>query len=229
MHKTPYFEAIGALNWCSVSCRPDISFAVSHLASFASNPSTRHWNAVKTVGRYLKGTRDLGIVYKRGGGILEGWCDADWANDEDDRKSITGYCFAYAGGLISWSSYKQATVARSTMEAEFSAASDASSEAVWLHDLMADLRSVFPDLPTGPVPLSLDNKSAEAFIKRDLAHRRTRHIATNYHFTRNMCEIGKIKILHVPGTANPADVLTKPLPPSKHARALALANLCVSA
>ena len=83
MKKIPYHEAIGALNWVAVGSCPDISFVVSQLAQFMENPGRIHWEAVKQVLRYLKGTKDLKLSYGRGGEKgLQAFADADGANQE---------------------------------------------------------------------------------------------------------------------------------------------------
>jgi hypothetical protein len=190
-----YLEVVGSLNWCAVATRPDISFAVSHLASFSTDPCQRHMNAAKNVVRYLKGTRDVGITYRRGVSGVRGWSDSDWAMDERDRKSITGWVFFFAGGPILWRSQKQTLVTLSSMESEFVAVNDATVTAVWLHRLLSDIASAVP-IPLSPIPLGLDNQSAEAFIKRNHAHQRTKYIDTRGHFVANMEEKGHIKIEH---------------------------------
>ena len=132
MMDIPYLASVGSLNWCAVSTRPDISYACMKLASFMQNPTSTHWDAVLRVGKYLKGTRELGITFQRGGGGLVGFTDSDWASNQQDRISTSGYVFTFCGGAISWSSRKQRSVALSSMEAEYNAATSASPEAVWL-------------------------------------------------------------------------------------------------
>jgi hypothetical protein len=100
---------------------PDISFAVSQLSQFLTKPTATHMAAARRVLRYLKGTITLSIIYQfqfPSNIDIFGFTDASWAGDKNDRKSVTGYLFMIAGGLVSWTSHKQSTVARSTMEAE---------------------------------------------------------------------------------------------------------------
>jgi hypothetical protein len=127
-----YQHVTGSLNHLEVYTRPDIAFAVSKLTQFNSNTTMTHLKAAMHVARYLKGTRNLCIVYKRQPSILNivGNSDADWASDENDRISYTGYAFMGHGEPASWTSHKQTTVANSTMESEYMALSDASREAV---------------------------------------------------------------------------------------------------
>jgi hypothetical protein len=222
--KKLYLEYIGSLNWCSVASRPDISFAVSHLASFSSRPSKRHLTAARRVILYLKGTCTHGITYKRGDPLLRGFADADYANDKRDGKSISGWCFSFAGGLISWSAQKQRRVARSTMESEYYAAAAACQEAVWLRRLFTEISTALP-VPTGAISLSIDNTAAISFIRQDLPHKRTKHIDNQNHYVRNCEELGDVTVSHISGTVNPADIFTKPLPTRLHLHALELLRL----
>ena len=101
------------------------------VAQFSDNPGWPHWEAVKRIFRYLRGTQKLELVYggeKRG---LEGYIDADGASQEH-RRTISGYVFLVDGRAVSWSSKKQELVTLSTTEAEYVAATHAAKEGVWL-------------------------------------------------------------------------------------------------
>ena len=104
MHNKPYREALGALQYLSVTTRPDITYVVSILARFSANPSITHWNALKQVYAYLKYMRDFWLSSSR---ALEdkvlGYSDADGMSQED-RHAISGYVFMLNGGAVSWSS-----------------------------------------------------------------------------------------------------------------------------
>ncbi|KAK7791617.1 hypothetical protein R5R35_014688 [Gryllus longicercus] len=102
----PYRELVGALTYLSTMTRPDIAFAVRNLSQFNNCYSTEHWKGAKRVLRYLKGTSNLGLVYKSKSGNLEGFVDADWGNNIEDRKSYSGYLFSLGGSAISWYSRK---------------------------------------------------------------------------------------------------------------------------
>jgi hypothetical protein len=71
--------------------------------------------------------------------MLHGFTDSDWMGSVVDRKSTSGYCFSLGSAMISWSSKKQGSVAQSTAEAKYIAASPAGREAVWLRKLLSDL------------------------------------------------------------------------------------------
>jgi hypothetical protein len=98
--------------------RPDISFGVSKLSRFVSNPRDDHWHALERVLRYLKGTMSLGIHYTGYPPVLEGYCDANWISDADEICATSGYVFLLGGGAVSWKSCKQTILTRSTMEVE---------------------------------------------------------------------------------------------------------------
>ena len=110
-----YQAIIGGVMFAMICTRPDIAFAVTTLAQFASNPTPIHAQALKRLLRYLRGTIDRRITYTGTGAIdsqpeLVGYCDADWGGGSGCR-SVTGYTFILAGGTISWQSKKQKTVA----------------------------------------------------------------------------------------------------------------------
>ncbi|KAI5454317.1 hypothetical protein NCC49_004374 [Naganishia albida] len=129
----PYLESIGKLNWIARGTRPDIAFAVSHLARFCSSYQLEHWNACLHLLKYLKGTRQAYLEYHQQESTVPfGYSDADWTQNKGDRKSVTGFIFNMAGAPITWSSKGQATIALSSTEAEYVALSATTREALWL-------------------------------------------------------------------------------------------------
>lgn len=106
-------------SWWEVSCisvtRPDLMFIVSLISRFMVAPTKLHFQAAKRALRYLKGTVDYGILYKRGGTEeLLAFTDSDYAGDMEDRRSTSGYVFMMSGGAVAWSSRKQPIVTLST-------------------------------------------------------------------------------------------------------------------
>jgi hypothetical protein len=85
--------------------RPDIAYAVTRLSQFSSNPGDVHWHALKHLGRYLKGTENYCITYRAGPQSttpsLLGYCDSDWAENVDNRRSVTGYVFLLCQTAVS--------------------------------------------------------------------------------------------------------------------------------
>lgn len=139
MNDKPYREALGSCMWAQVATRPDIAYALSVLARFQANPGPAHWKAMLHLLAYLKGTLNYKITYHRGGSLDPiGFVDADYAGDIDTRRSTSGYVFTIAGGPVSWSAKRQATVALSTTEAEYMALTRAAQQALWMFSFMAD-------------------------------------------------------------------------------------------
>ena len=94
---------------------------------------------VKNALRYVRGTAGLMLTYRKSASLeIEGYLDADFAGDADDRKSTSGYIFTLAKGAISWKSSKQSVTASSTMYAEFVACYEASWQVTWLKKLVPD-------------------------------------------------------------------------------------------
>lgn len=108
--EVPYLSAIGALMYLANNTRPDIAFAVNLLARYSSTPTKRHWNGVKHILRYLRGTSDMGLYFGRPDGVhateLVGYSDAGYLSDPHKAISQTGYVFMYGGTAISWRSTK---------------------------------------------------------------------------------------------------------------------------
>ena len=118
MERIPYASAVGSLMYIHTCTRPDISFAVGMLGRYQSNPGMIHWKAAKKVLRYLQGTKDRMLTYRKSDHLeVIGYADSDYAGCVDTRKSTFGYLFLLAGGAISWKSAKQSVIAASTMEA----------------------------------------------------------------------------------------------------------------
>ena len=205
----PYREAVGSLMYAAVGTRPDIAYAVGQVARFSDNPGQPHWEAVKRIFQYLKGTRDHWLVYGDQDHSISGYTDADGMSNED-RHAISGYAFLIDGGAVSWSSKRQTLVTLSTAEAEYVAATHAAKEAIWLREFISE---VFE--PQGPMTLHSDSQSAIALARNEQFHARMKHIDIRFHFIRYVIEAGKIFIDYCPTEDMVADTLTKALPSAK--------------
>ncbi|XP_058075831.1 secreted RxLR effector protein 161-like [Magnolia sinica] len=98
---TMYRQIVGSLIYLTLS-RPDIAYAVGVVSRFMQTPKKPHLEAVRRILRYVKGTIDLGLLYKKGGACkIVGYCDADYGGDHDTRRSSTGYVFNLGSGAIS--------------------------------------------------------------------------------------------------------------------------------
>ena len=145
-----------------------------------------------------------------------GYCDADWGQSPDDRRSVTGYVFLLAGGAISWQSKKQKTVALSTVEAEYMAAAQSTKEAIWWRSTIQGLGYSIDQ----PTPLYSDNQGAIALAKNPEHHSRTKHIDIQYHFVRERVADGSVSLIFIGTEEMTADVLTKALDLQAHNKAL---------
>jgi hypothetical protein len=208
MKNVPYREAIGSLMYAAIGTRPDITFAVTALSQYLQNPGRPHWEQAKRAIRYLKGSRDWKLVYGSTGGV-EGFSDANWGNDVDDRHSICGYVYTLNGGAITWSSKKQSVVALSSTEAEYIGITHAAKEAVWVCHLLSELYS--PAILEHPIIVHCDNRSAIELVKNATFHSRTKHIAIRYHYIREAFNDGIITLTHRGTDEMPADMFTKAL------------------
>lgn len=212
-----YRSLVGSLLYAAMVTRPDIAYAVQALGRHLQSSGPVHWTAAKRVARYLKGTRDLTIVYGASQAKmvkLHGYCDADWAGDVDTRRSTTGYVFIVAGGIVTWASKLQPTVALSSVEAEYMALCAAVQEAICLRRLLEDLGQQ----QESPTTIYEDNQGCIALSKNPVYHKRSKHIDIRYHFTREKVESGEITLEYVATEQQLADILTKPLPSHRVSR-----------
>nr|GFC81380.1 retrotransposon protein, putative, Ty1-copia subclass [Tanacetum cinerariifolium] len=133
MSKVPYANAVGSLMYLMVCTRPDIAYAVSIVSRYLANPGKSHWEVVKWILKYLRGTANVGLIYgtNRDNYMdVTGFVDSDYAKDPDKGRSITGYAFLVQGCVVSWKATLQHVVALSTTEAEHMALTKAVKEAI---------------------------------------------------------------------------------------------------
>ena len=125
MKHVPYASAVGSLMYAMLCTRPNIFYAVGVVSQYQSNPGPEHWIAVKHVLKYLRGTRNYMLVYSGRDLSINGYTDSDFQADRDDGISTSGMVYTLGGGAVSWRSAKQTSIADSTIEAEYIAASEA--------------------------------------------------------------------------------------------------------
>lgn len=206
----PYRELVGCLMYVMLTSRPDLSMAVGYFSRFQGCASVEHWNYLKRVLRYIKGTLDLKLIYRRlpMSSMLVGYADADWANDVNDRKSITGYVIQVFGSAVSWTSKKQSTVSLSSTEAEYIALCHAACEIVWLQQFLIEIGMSLV-LPT---VVYEDNQACIRISEEPREHKRMKHIDTKYNFIREKIQEGKIQMRYISTSDQLADIMTKGLP-----------------
>ncbi|EIW72190.1 hypothetical protein TREMEDRAFT_26944, partial [Tremella mesenterica DSM 1558] len=201
---TGYLQVIGCLMWMAGATRPDICYAVRYLARSSAQPTQAHYDLALRVISYATHSKDLGLVL--GGAIhgLEGWVDADYAGCTETRRSTTGYLFKFCHSTIQWQSRRQATVAQSTLDAEYTATAEAAREATWLRTLLSEL-----GMRQGCTILHCDNQGAILLASNPGTHARSKHIDVKHHYIRNKVHDGELKLEYVQSELQNADFLTK--------------------
>jgi hypothetical protein len=205
-NEVPYKAAIGSLNFIATRTRPDISYAVGHVARHMHSPTKNDWIAVKRIFRYLQATKNLRLKFSAEHSELIGYSDASYAPMADDRKSTSGYIFI-SNGPISWKSKKQSIVALSSMEAEYIALCEAAKEGIWLFHLIKD---IFPE-DNSKLILLEDNQATIKTAKNEIISDRSKHIDVRYHFIRQHVMDGDIILNYCQTNVMVADALTKAL------------------
>ena len=209
-----YQRLVGSLTYLAICTRPDIAYAAMALGQFSASPTRAHLACAKGVLRYLAGTVHLSLQFPSPLSMentslpaTRGLSDADWASDEKDRKSISGYCFYFLNSLISWSSRKQRTVSTSSTESEYYALTNTIKEAIWIK-LFLSLTSLPSPIP---FPILCDNQSTCTIANTDIISSRTKHIDVRHHFIRQHLNEGSFATTWIPTSDMTADILTKPL------------------
>ena len=222
MKNKPYRSILGSIMWGQLATRPDLSFSVSLLARFQADPGVEHWSALLHVVGYIKNTLDYGLTYSRDFDISPtAFVDADYGGCRDTRRSTSGYIFMMAGGPVAWSSKRQATVALSTVEAEYVAMSRCAQQMAWMHSWLDEVEIDY----SRPGLIKGDNRGAIALTKNTKDHGKVKHIDIRHHYIRDLLQTGVLAIEHVPSADNLADLFTKSLARDHHHRLLASLNI----
>jgi len=172
-----YRGMIGSLLYLTTS-RPDILFSVCLCEIFQSDPRESHLTAVKRIFRYLKGTTNLGLLYRKSLDYqFVGFCDADYAGDKIERKSTSGSCQFLGENMISWASKRQPTIAMSTAEAEYISAASCFIQLLWMKHQLEDYQ-----INANSIPIYCDNTAFICLSKNPILHSRAKHIEIKHHF-----------------------------------------------
>lgn len=208
--KTPFQSIVGSVVYLANSTRPDIQFAVSQLCKYMACPRQAHLQAAKNLLRYLKQTKETSLSFsnKVKDDPFEIYCDADFANDEENSKSVSGVVVFNHKNAISWSTHIQQTVASSTCEAEILAMKEGVQDAIYYVNLIREI-TLSPDF--GPIRINNDNQSAIRTIEGSGKFGNNRHYITRVNFIRDYVRQSFVKLDFVKTEAMLADGLTKPL------------------
>jgi len=162
-------------------------YSVYLCARFQSDPKESHLTAVKRIFRYLKGTTNLGLLYRKSLDYqLVGFCDADY--------------------LISWASKRQTIIAMSTAEAEYISVASCCTQLFWMKHQLEDYH-----INANSIPIYCDNIAAICLSKNPILHSRAKHIEIKHHFIRDYVQKGILDIQFIDTEHQCADIFTKPL------------------
>jgi len=181
----PYLAAVGALMYLATTTRPDIAYTVGYLARFNSNLGLAHWQAVKHLLWYLKGTADYGITYApdhHSNELFSTFSDADHGGCKDTGRSTGGYLVKIGSDAVSWCSKLQSIVALSTTEAEYIAAVSAGKKIRWMRNLLHEMGFS----PTGPSTFRIDNQSAISVARHPEHHDRMKQLDLSWYWLRDV-------------------------------------------
>ena len=207
-HKETYQRLVGKLIYLSLT-RPDITYSVSIVSQYMSNPQEEHMEAVNRILRYLKSTPGAGLIFRKNEDrSVKVYTDASWAGELTDRRSVSGYCTYVWGNLVTWRSKKQAVVSRSSVEAEFRAMALGICEGIWIKKILLEL-GVDQEKD---FEVFSDSQSAMSIAKNPVQHDRTKHIEIDRHFIYEKVNNGVAKMKYIPTKKQIADIFTKALP-----------------
>eukprot|EP00253_Pinus_taeda_P021546 PITA_21546 len=174
---TVYRQLVGSLMYL-VNTQPDLSYVVNQLSQAMVLPTKMFWKAEKHVLRYLRGTSQYGLWYKKTEGVkLQGFTDANWAAIPSDQKSTSRGIFNLGSSAVSWYSRKQRLVALSSTKAEYMVASQVACEAIWMRKILVGLFGQRMD----PTVIYCDNQSCVKLSENIVFHDRSKHNDIQYH------------------------------------------------
>jgi hypothetical protein len=222
----PYRSLVACLLYLSVCTRFDLCFTVKELARWLNNPGSAMIKAAKRALRYVQGSTKFGLVYRRKwrpdqlAGIFTKWSranpiagtvDADWAGQQDTRRSTAGFIMLFNGTALHWWSRTLKVIALSSQDAEYMALSDSSREVIFVRQLLESL-----GFNLNPTELYSDNNGAITLASKPGDHQRSKHIQVRFHFVRQKIEEGVATVLKIHTSEQLADVMTKALCTDQH-------------
>ncbi|CCA75880.1 hypothetical protein PIIN_09876 [Serendipita indica DSM 11827] len=211
MQNVPYREAFGKLIYLATATRSDISYSVGMLCRFSENPGRAHWLALKRVLRYLPKTTNYKLTYglePDSDELFTTHSDADLGGNADNTSSTAGFIMSIGGGAVMWSSRLQRHTSLSSTELEYTTASATGCEIIWMRSFLDEIGY---DIASYPSTLFVDNASVIQVAKNPEHLSTMKHVHRSFNWIRERVANNEIRVAHVPGAVNVADVFTKPL------------------
>lgn len=179
---TLFKQIVGSLMYIT-NTRHDLQIVVSLISRFMANPMKEHYDVAKRVMRYIQGTLDFGIWYKRGG-IRERkvFANSDYAGNLNDKKSTSGYLILWDGAAVTRSSKKQSIIVLSSTEAEYVAAAACACQVIWVQDVLREFGFKMAEA----TPIHCDYTSAIKLSNNLVFHGKCKHIGVRHHFLRDL-------------------------------------------
>jgi hypothetical protein len=204
---TEYRRIASTLQYLTLT-RPDLCYVVNSVCQNMHAPTYGHFQMVKRILRYVKGTISLGLQIVQHSSLdLYAFSDTDWVRCPTTRRSTTGFCTFLGSNCISWSVKKQPTISRSSAEAEYRAMASTSAELTWISFILRDIGLY----QSRPLVQFCDNLSALHMTINPVFHSRTKHIAIDYHFVHEKVALGTLTTQFIPSSSQVANIFTKPL------------------
>ena len=207
-----YRRIVGQLLWLS-SIRPDIQFAVKELSRGLTSPTEDHRTKMKTLLRYLAGTKPMVLTLrpkiiphsKQTTFDIDTYVDSDWAGCATSRRSTSGMALYFLGTLLTSQSRTQATVALSSGEAELYAIGLGVSESLFIRSLLLESQLS----KNVNIRIHTDSTAGKSMATRFGTSKKTKHVQLRFLFIQELVASGVVSIKKVSGTSNPSDVMTK--------------------
>ncbi|UYV75180.1 hypothetical protein LAZ67_12002775 [Cordylochernes scorpioides] len=220
VNKTQYQELIGSLLYLSTKSRPDIAFAVTLLSRYNQNPREMHMGAAKRILRYLKGTKQCGLIYTKGDVELKAYTDASWnCGRSNTARSTAGLTFYLDKNLISWSSKTINNTCLSTCDSEICGLLQTVKKAIYIQYLFEEITSNFVK-----IQIFCDNKASIFLTKSGQTTDKSNHLVRSIAFLHEKLKNNIFDIQYVQTEDNISDFLTKALSKEKLIHLLSLFN-----
>jgi hypothetical protein len=213
-NQTKFRSLLGSAMFACVAAKPGIAQAVGKLCRKMANPKMRDLRAVERLFGYLKSVQHEVLRLHDDGKAaitVKGYVDASWADNQDNRRSTSGYLYFVGGALVAYRSVLQKCVALSTVQAEYQAASDAVREAYFIFQMLDEICAELGIHFEKPVHLHEDNQGCIILSQRPAGHQKNKHIDLRYHYLREKVQDGVIVLVYIKTKEQLADILTKPL------------------